>query len=125
ATPSCLASGLHARPSACGSLEFTWCGAADGAGLACVGVAVAAAVPLVTGDDEATGVATLMGSMTGPWSGSEMAANVPSERSAIAPTPGPSARGNGFKTAADALSQYHAPVPNARTAINPSGPGAA
>src|SRR5260370_30065205 len=126
ASASCLASGLQARPSACGSLELTWRGAADGTGLAWVGVAAGGgADPLVAGEGEATGVATLIGSITGPWSGSEMAASVPSALIAIGPSSGPGDRGNGFSTAAAAFSQYHAPVPNTRTAINPSGPGAA
>src|ERR1700693_2389468 len=73
----------------------------------------------------ASGMLELMDSITAPWSGSETAASVPSGDMAIGPSSGPSFKGNGLRTPASALSQYHAPVPNSRTASNPDWPGAA
>src|SRR5207253_6360250 len=50
---------------------------------------------------------------------------VPSGLNAIGPSSTPSLSGNGLTTPASALSQYQAPVPNARTASSPELPGAA
>src|SRR5260370_29060747 len=106
-------------------LEFTWRGAADGTGLPCVGVAAGAEGEPDGGEGEAIGAATLRGWIAGPWSGSEIAARVPSALMAMGPSSGPSANGNGLRTPAEGFNQYHTPVPTARTAIRPSFPGAA
>src|SRR5450759_4832044 len=74
---------------------------------------------------EASGMPELKASITAPWSGSETAACVPSGEMAMGPSSGPSFNGNGLRTPASALSQYHAPVPNSRTATSPDWPGAA
>src|SRR5260370_42145961 len=120
-----LGSGLQDRASAGGSLEFMWCGAADGRGLPWVGVAAGADGAPDAAEGEAIGADTLMGSITGPWSGREIAARVPSALMAMGPSSGPSANGNGLRTPAVGFSQYHTPVPTDRTAIKPSFPRAA
>src|SRR5450759_13566 len=91
-----------------------------GVGEGC-GVTVAAALALAL----TSGMPELMASITAPWSGSETAASVPSGEMAMGPSSGPSFNGNGLRTPASALSQYHAPVPNSRTATSPDWPGAA
>src|SRR5579859_2631406 len=121
AMASCLASGLHARPSGWGRLELRCLGAAGALGVAAAGEPLAGALELGV----ATGSATLIGSITAPWSGRATATVEPSGVMAIGPSSGPSARGNGLSTPASALSQYQPPVPNSRTAINPEPPGAA
>src|SRR5438270_14087597 len=123
ATASCLRSGFHANPSGCGSFELTRFGAETvGIGWADA-VAVGGALTPALG--VATGSALLIGSITGPWSGIATAAIVPSAVIAIGPSSGPRFSGNGLSTPASALSQYHAPVPKARTASRPEFPGTA
>src|SRR5216684_6294854 len=90
-----------------------------------VGEASGEAVVEVLALGVASGMLELIDSMTAPWSGSDTAARVPSGEMAMGPSSGPSFRGNGLRTPASALSQYHAPVPNSRTASNPDWPGAA
>src|SRR2546427_13272832 len=84
-----------------------------------------AGVPPAAGDTGAAGAATLIGKITGPRSGSEMAARVPFALIAMGPSSGPRDSGKGLRTAAGGLGQYHGPVPAARTAVKPSAPGAA
>src|SRR5260370_38261497 len=98
-------------------LEFTWRGAADGTGLPCVGVAAGADGAPDAGEGEAIGAATLMGSITGPWSGSEIAARVPSALMAMGPPSAPSANGTGFRTPAEAFPPHHTPAPPAAPTI--------
>src|SRR5882672_6406401 len=91
ASTSRLASGLHASASACGSFELTARGLVDGDGVVLIG--------LVAGEAVATGLppigtVTLIGWMTGPWSGLDTATCVPSALIAIGPSSGPSLRGN-------------------------------
>ena len=87
------------------------------------GDAVPAGVTPALGD--ARGSALLMGWMTAPRSGIATAAIVPSALITTGPSSGPSDSGNGLRTPASAFSQYHDPVPNARTASRPELPGAA
>src|SRR2546428_12706268 len=84
-----------------------------------------AGVPPAAGDTGAAGAATLIGKITGPRSGSEMAARVPFALIAMGPSSGPRDSGKGLRTAAVGFSQYPAPVPTARPATKPSAPGAA
>src|SRR2546428_569060 len=84
-----------------------------------------AGVPPAAGDTGAAGAATLIGKITGPRSGSEMAARVPFALIAMGPSSGPRDSGKGLRTAAVGFSPYHAPVPSARTALKPPAPGAA
>src|SRR6185312_435431 len=76
-------------------------------------------------DAEACATETLIGSMYAPLSIIETATSCPSPLIAIGPSSGPSFKGNGWRTPAEGLSQYQAPVAAARTAIRPSSPGAA
>src|SRR6266850_5906892 len=122
ASASMLASGLHASASACGSLEFTARGFAAGLGVDELGVVGGGlAAPGVA----ATGTFTLIGRITGPWSGLDTATIVPSGLKARGPSSGPSVSGNAWRTLASRFSQYHRPVANARTATSPPSPGTA
>src|SRR5665213_1508883 len=123
ASASSVASGLQANPSACGSLELTALGLAGGDGVEAVGVV--AGEELAGGPTEAMGTVTSMGSITGPWSGRETATMVPSGLMAMGPSSGPSFSGNACRTLAFRFSQYHRPVPKARTPNSPLAPGAA
>src|ERR1700704_6888643 len=116
ASASKVASVLHASASACGSFELTARGPAAGDGVAGAGVVVGEL------DAPATGTLTLMGRITGPWSGLDTATVVPSGLIAIGPSSGPSFNGKAWSTLASRFSQYHRPVPKARTATNALSP---
>src|SRR5260370_787256 len=92
---------------------------ADGDGAGC-GDAVAAAGAEELALGVASGMPGVIGSINAPGG-----ASVPTGEMAIGPSSGPSFNGNGLSTPASALSQYHVPVPNSRTASSPDTPGAA
>src|SRR5579859_7756693 len=125
ASANCLASGLQASESTCGSVELTRLGA-TGLGVE-VALVVGWALGVLEADSDGDGRigARLTGSITAPWSTSDTAAIVPSGLKATGPSSVPGVNGNWFSTPSSGLRKYHAPVAKPRTAIRPSTPGAA
>ena len=99
-----------------------WTG--DAVGVAPVGRAEGDALDAPADGDGRIG-ARFTGSMSAPWSISEIAAIVPSGLKAIGPSSCPGFSGNALSTPRLGLRKYQAPVAAPRTAMRPSTPGAA